>query len=228
MTSTTRAPATAAKAASRPTKALANQNADLDLDLDLQQMANALITPRQSSLEMLWMVEPEAPPNLPLPQAAPQEAQVRSVGASRGTAKAAPRKRAPRRPRTSAASKKPRVSKVPVSNRQSPIVAEQAARVEPQQGPEAAREAQDTVSRSNELDNLMIAAGIAFDVVFNIETVAWNSKAKSRFYLTMLRNLVMSRLRDAISAEPPTQRIAASSITNLVFDELTKHDMLFN
>ena len=188
--------------------------------LDLEEMANALMTPQLEGLEMLW-TEQTATPSTQFAQA-PQEAEVRNAGVSlvRKLSKAAPRRRTLRRPRLSAPSRRTQAKRKKA--------AEVAGKTELEQtttfGHEPLGSTEDV--REHELNNIIIAADIAFDNVIAVEIAGISSSPKDRFCLHMLRSLVMGMLQKAIDADPQ-RRFVASDITNLVFEELTKHNVTF-
>ena len=82
-------------------------------------------------------------------------------------------------------------------------------------------------SRDNVRANLMIAAGFAFDKVISVELATIVGAPKTRFCLSMLHSLAMGMLQEVFDAEP-TRRFSASDVTNLVFEELAKHNVVLN
>jgi hypothetical protein len=71
----------------------------------------------------------------------------------------------------------------------------------------------------------MVAAGVAFD---KIRTDIDNSAnyVKARFRFTMLRSLVMDKVKQAIETQSPT-RVTVDDIANLVFEELATQNCEF-
>jgi hypothetical protein len=190
--------------------------------MDLEQMANALMTPHQSSMQMLWM-EPDSQPTQAQPRQAfqaPQEPQVRSGVASRGKRlpKAAPKSRPARRPRANAASRIPRTSLRQQASRKPSFLIENIEPEAARRSEELVPDARETAEGGKEMDRLMVAAGVAFDKIrADIDNSA--NYVKARFRFAMLRSLVMDKVKQAIETQT-SQRVTVDDIANLVFEEL--------
>ena len=90
------------------------------------------------------------------------------------------------------------------------------------------RHEEELADQNDEHGKLLIAAGFAFDKVVTVAGAnGFENNAKTRFYFAMLRSLVMGALKAALLQEPE-KRFDASSVTLLVFDELTKHRVSLN